>query len=269
MFGYYGNGGPAIRATLNFPEGVAFDPNGNLYIADGDNGRIRKVDTNGIITTVAGNGSQKYAGDGGAATNASLNYPYGVVFDSVGNWYIADWGNNCIRKVDTNGIITTVAGGGSGGDGGAATNANLIEPTCVALDAAGNLYIADAANNRIRKVAFAGNPTLSLADVSTNNAGNYIVVITSPYGSVTSAVATLTVQAPPQIVTGDGSFGFVGSQFGFNVSAGAGLTIVVDGSIDLVNWTPFCTNTVGSSPFYFCDPCWTNSPWRFYRARVR
>ena len=103
-----------------------------------DNNRIRKVATNGIITTVAGNGGYGYAGDGGAATNASLYYPAGVAVDAAGNLYIADSDNNRIRKVDTNGIITTVAGnGGSGysGDGGAATNASLDYPDGVAVDA--------------------------------------------------------------------------------------------------------------------------------------
>jgi hypothetical protein len=137
------------------------------------------------------------------------------------------------------------------------------------LDASGNLYIADTANNRIREVHFAGYPTLTLTNVSTNNAGNYTVVVTSPYGCVTNLIATLTVLVPPQIMTGDGFFGVVGNQLGFNVSATAGQTIVVDGSADLVNWTPLCTNTAGGNPFYFCDPCWTNFPWRFYRARMQ
>src|ERR1039458_9172124 len=96
-----------------------------------------------IITTVAGNGTVIYAGDGGAATNAGLRSPSGVVFDASGNMYIADTSNNPIRKVDTNGIITTVAGGGAGGDGGAATNASLSGPYGLAFDATGNLYIAD------------------------------------------------------------------------------------------------------------------------------
>jgi hypothetical protein len=86
---------------------------------------------------------------------------------------------------------------------------------------------------------------------------------------VTNLIATLTVLVPPQIMTGDGFFGVVGNQLGFNVSATAGQTIVVDGSADLVNWTPLCTNTAGGNPFYFCDPCWTNFPWRFYRARMQ
>jgi len=114
--------------------------------------------------------------------------------------------------------------------------------------------------------------SLTLPGVLTNNTGKYSVVVLNAWGSVTSAVATLTVTiptTPPQIVTGDGCFGFLDYQFGFNLSGAFGQTIVVDGSTDLVNWTPLCTNTADSSPFYFCDPCWTNYPGRFYRARVR
>jgi sugar lactone lactonase YvrE len=157
--GYGGDGGPATGAELDYPTGVAVDKAGNLYIADARNNRIRKVDARGIITTVAGNGIQGYGGDGGAATSSELNYPADVVFDASGNLYIADDGNNRIRKVDARGIITTVAGNGIqgyGGDGGAATGAELNYPAGVAFDASGNLYIADIKSNRIRKVAGAG-----------------------------------------------------------------------------------------------------------------
>jgi len=272
-----GDGGPATAAVIGSPQGVAFDAAGNLYIADQGKGCIRKVNPIGIISTVAGNGTNGYySGDGGAATNARLRFPYGVALDAAGDLYIADYLNNRIREVDTNGIINTVAGNGStnySGDGGAATNASLDCPACVALDASGNLYIADYANHRIREVHFAGYPTFALTNVTASNAGSYTVVITSPYGSVTSAVAALTVtipSTPPQIIVGDGCFGFVTNQFGFNLSGAFGQTIVVDGSANLVDWTPLCTNTVGGGgPVYFCDPGWTNFGWRFYRARLR
>jgi len=157
--GYSGDGGPATNATLHDAAGVAVDAVGNLYIADEENSRIRKVDTNGIITTVAGNGANGYSGDGVAATNASLRYPRGVAVDAAGNLFIADNANQRIRKVDTNGIITTLAGNGTNGyagDGGAATSAKLQYPYGVAVDAAGNVYIADGLNSRIRKVATNG-----------------------------------------------------------------------------------------------------------------
>jgi len=155
IFGYSGDGGPATEAQLSFPNGVAVDTSRNLYISDSYNHRIRKVDQNGIITTVAGNGTSGYSGDGGPATEAQLGYPYGVAVDTSGNLYIAESGNNCIRKVDQNGIITTVAGNGTfgySGDGGPATEAQFLSPNWVAVDTSGNLYIADRGNNRIRKV---------------------------------------------------------------------------------------------------------------------
>lgn len=146
-----GDGGPATSAELNQPNSVAVDAAGNIYIAETDNDRIRKVSLDGIIRTVAGGGST--LGDGGAATSAKLAFPGAVTLDAAGNLYIADTGNQRIRKVSTKGIITTVAGTGnccSFGDGGPATSAYLAGPSDVAVDAKGNLYIADTA--RILKV---------------------------------------------------------------------------------------------------------------------
>jgi len=160
--GYSGDGGPATAASLNGPQGVAVDAAGNLYIADGDNWRIRKVTPGGTIATVAGSGHQGYSGDGGPATAASLSYPSGVAVDAAGNLYIADRLNNRIRKVTPSGTIATVAGNGQSGysgDGGPATAASLSYPSGVAVDAAGNLYIADPGNSRIRKVTPAGTIT--------------------------------------------------------------------------------------------------------------
>jgi sugar lactone lactonase YvrE len=151
--GSSGDGGPATSASLSVPYGMAADSAGNLYIADTDNSRIRKV-SNGTITTVVGNGFQGFSGDGGPATSASLYLPTGVAADSAGNLYISDAVNNRIRKV-SGGTITTFAGNGgyrASGDGGPAAIASLDEPLGVAVDSAGNLYIADG-NNRIRKVS--------------------------------------------------------------------------------------------------------------------
>ena len=159
IFGFSGDGGPATSASLASPVSVALDGAGNLFIADFSNSRIRKVDTSGIITTVAGNGISGFSGDGGPATSASLTNPTGVALDGTGNLFIADEGNFRIRKVDTSGIITTVAGNGSSGfsgDGGPATSASLTNPFGVALDGTGNLFFADAGNNRIRKVDTSG-----------------------------------------------------------------------------------------------------------------
>ena len=170
--GYSGDGGPAVEARLNFPKAVAVDEAGNLYIADYGNHLIRRVDTKGIITTIAGTGEGPgeeryyqggYGGDGGPAVEGRLYHPSGLAVDKAGNLYIADTFNSRVRRVDVSGIITTVAGverksyGGSySGDGGPAVEAQLRDPTSVAVDDAGNLYIADSSNRRIRRVDTSG-----------------------------------------------------------------------------------------------------------------
>ena len=157
--GYGGDRGPATQAQLKMPAGLGFDKAGNLYIADRENHRIRKVDSKGIITTVAGNGTAGFSGDGGPATKASLNLPSGVVVDDKGNLYIADRSNDRVRIVNSEGIIKTFAGSGNegyNGDSMPATQATIDKPFGLALDNNGNLYIADRGNNRIRKVNKAG-----------------------------------------------------------------------------------------------------------------
>jgi uncharacterized protein (TIGR03437 family) len=149
---YTGDGGPATGASLNNPAAVLLDPAGDLYISDSGNNAIRKVNTSGIISTVAGNGIAGYAGDGGPALQAELSNPKGIALDSSGNLYIADTGNSAIRMLNTNGIITTIAGNGtpgSTGDSGLATSAQLYFPSGVAVHG-GNVYIADSQNNAIR-----------------------------------------------------------------------------------------------------------------------
>jgi hypothetical protein len=158
-YGFSGDGGPATSASLFLPYGVAVDGAGNLYIADLLNQRIRKVDTTGTITTVAGSGTYGFSGDGGPAISANLGSPDGLAVDTAGNLYIADLYNRRIRKVDSSGMISTVAGNGAygfSGDGGPATGASLSNPTGVAVDRTGNVYIADQGNQRIRKVDITG-----------------------------------------------------------------------------------------------------------------
>jgi len=155
--GFSGDGGPATEASLYGPAGIAVDPQGNLFIADEDNSRVRRVDAvTHIITSYAGNGTAGSGGDGGAATAASLIWPAGVALDAQGNLFIADAGDHRIRRVDaTTHNISPWAGtgtAGSGGDGGPATAASLIHPTSVAVDAHGNLFIADEYNHRVRRV---------------------------------------------------------------------------------------------------------------------
>ncbi|TEB05929.1 Chitinase A1 precursor [Pelotomaculum schinkii] len=159
--GYAGDDGPAVNAQISsYVYGLAVDGAGNLYIADSNNYRIRKVDNNGNISTLAGTGSNGYSGDGGPAVSAQISQVYQLAVDSAGNLYFADSQNNRIRKVDTAGVISTVAGngaGGFGGDGGPATAGQLDYPHGVTVDSAGNIYIADSNNQRIRKVDASGN----------------------------------------------------------------------------------------------------------------
>ena len=156
--GFSGDGGLATSSQLTAPSGIVFDSLGSMYIADTGNSRIRKIDKNGIITTVAGNGNSGFSGDWGSATQASLATPYGIAVDKDNNLFIAYSGNNRIRKVDATGKITTVAGTSDGlsGDNGPATSAQLSLPSTIAIDQTGNLFIADTGNSRIRKIDTSG-----------------------------------------------------------------------------------------------------------------
>jgi RHS repeat-associated protein len=180
--GYSGDGGPATQAELHVVDDVAVGPDGSLYIVtDGDN-RVRKVDPKGIITTVAGNGTAGFSGDGGPATQAQFNFPTGITVGPDGGLYIADAGNNRIRRVAPNGIITTVAGTGAGdfnGDGGPAVQADLDHPTKVVVGPDGTLYIADSLNQRIRRVGTDG--------IITTLAGNGTVGYSGDGGPATRA----------------------------------------------------------------------------------
>jgi len=153
--GFQGDGGPSTTARLHKPRGVAVDREGNLFIADTYNSRVRKVDRDGIIITVAGTGVSGFGGDGGPAIEACLFWPAGLALDNEDNLYIGDRGNNRIRRVDRNGIITTFVGSGEfgfRGDGGPATEAALRWPLGIAVDLEGNLFFADSFNRRVRMV---------------------------------------------------------------------------------------------------------------------
>ena len=203
--GFAGDNGPATSANLYAPYGVAVDASGNLFIGDYNNHRIRRVDAaTGIITTVAGNGTAGFAGDGGPATSASLFNPRGVTVDASGNLFIADYNNNNsrIRRVDAaTGIITTVAGNGTAsfaGDNGPATSASLRAPSAVALDGGGHLFIADSANHRIRRVdaatgiitTVAGNGTAAFAG---DNGPATSASLNSPFGVVVDGNGNLII----------------------------------------------------------------------------
>jgi sugar lactone lactonase YvrE len=170
--GFGGDGGPATSALLNRPTYIAVDAAGNLYIADFRNQRVRKVTPDRLITTVAGNGELGFSGDGGPATSAQLNSPTGVAVDAAGNLYIADSLNQRVRKVTPDGLINTVAGNGAlgfSGDGGPATSAQLNSPEGIAVDSAGNLYIVDSFNQRVRKVS----PSGVISTVAGNGASGF------------------------------------------------------------------------------------------------
>jgi uncharacterized protein (TIGR03437 family) len=270
-----GDNGPATSAEFA-PAGLAVDSAGNLYIADSYNNRIRKV-SNGVIATVAGNGTGGFSGDNGPATSAQLNYPAGVAVDSAGNLYIADTYNSRVRKV-SNGVITTVAGGGSSfGDNGPATSAQLSVGG-IALDSAGNLYIADYYNHRVRKVSngvittlagdgvpgFTGDNGLatsaqlaSPSGVAVDSAGNLYIADegNNRIRKVTNGVITT--------VAGNGTYGYSGdggpatsaqlSQPGYIAIDSAGNIYIADGQ----NWTvrvltpPSCTYSVSPTAWQF------------------
>lgn len=180
--GYTGDGGAATIATMYSPTDLAFDNAGNMYIADFINNVIRKIDTSGIITTVAGTGfgagmagAGGYSGDGGPAVSANLNGPFALAIDASGNIIFADGYNHVVRKVSTTGIITTIAGkitAGFSGDGGPATAAELNNPVGIAIDKTGNIYVADNHNNVIRMINTSGIISTVVGDTTTGYSGD-------------------------------------------------------------------------------------------------
>ncbi len=152
-----GDGSLATDATVRSPVALAVDPSGNVFFGEDARAKIRRIDTSRTITTIAGTGTCGYTGDGDPATSTRIGWPYGLAADASGNIYFGDYNSNRIRKADTSGIITTIAGGGSSlGDGGLATSANLSGPWGIATDPSGNLFIADQGHYRIRKIDSSG-----------------------------------------------------------------------------------------------------------------
>ena len=245
--GFGGDGSTATSAELLYPGAVAVDASGFLYIADTGNQRVRKV-VNGNINTVAGTGTEGYSGDGGAANKATLNAPSGLVIDSAGDIYIADFGNNVVREVSAGGTITTVAGNGSqgySGDGGLATAAQLSGPTGLALDSAGNLYIADSGNHVVRMVNSQGNISTYAGNGVLGYAGDGSLAINAQLSTPTglafdssgnlyvsdSGLNVIRLVTPGGLIVtigGNGSAGYSGdggpaSQATFNTASGIAL----------------------------------------------
>jgi sugar lactone lactonase YvrE len=203
-----------VANGLNNASGVAVDSRGNLFIADTGNSRIRKISPDGIITTVAGNGTAGFSGDSGPATAAQLNQPYGIAVDESGNLFIADTGNGRIRKVTFTGIITTVAGTGVqgyGGDGGAAINATFNFPRGIASIGQDVLFIGDASNNRVRKVGggpFPSAPVISGVSTPSGAVGSLVTIFGSNFGAAQGSsvvtfngvIATTTSWSESQII---------------------------------------------------------------------
>ena len=246
-----GDNGPATSAQLNYATGVAVDPTtGDLYIGDSENFRVRRV-SGGTITTVAGNGSFGYSGDGGPATSAMLSYSYGIAFDSTGNLYIADAANNRIRKV-SGGVISTVAGTGAGGYSGdnvLATTATIANPYGVAVDGTGSLYIADTGNSRIRKVSGGNITTVAgngFASFSGDGGQANAAQLSLPSAIAVDGAGTLYISDTGNLrvrqvsaggviatVAGNGVFGYSGENVPATGSVGNISGLAVDGNGNL------------------------------------
>jgi len=223
--GFGGDGGSALTAQLRSPSGVAVDRAGNLYIADRDNQRVRRVTASGMISTVAGAGNPGFTGDGGPATSALLNGPEALAVDAAGNIYIADRANHRIRRVTPAGMISTFAGAGAsgfGGDGNPATSALLDSPEAVAVDAAGNVYLADRGNHRVRRVTAAGVIATVAGDGTQGYDGDggeaVAASLDSPAGVAVDGSGNLWIAD-----TGNHRVRRVGSGGGISTVAGSGL----------------------------------------------
>jgi sugar lactone lactonase YvrE len=254
--GFGGDGGPAISAQLYGPAGVAVDAFGDLFISDWGNHRVREVTPDSVIRTVAGNGTYGFSGDGGPATSAQLNYPTGLAVDGSGNLFISDPGNHRVRKVNTEGLISTVAGNGQfgySGDGGSATSAQL-SPGGIAVDGSGNLFIVDSGNNRIRKITpdgvirtVAGNGQLGFGgdgdpatsarlwptSVAVDESGNLFIA-----ESLNNRVRKVTPDGVIRTVAGNGTDSFGGDggpATAAQLSSPEGLAVDVAGNLFIVD----------------------------------
>jgi uncharacterized protein (TIGR03437 family) len=224
--GFSGDGGPAIRAQLAGPTGLALDHSGNLFISEYLNNRVRKVSPDGTITTVAGFGGCCAVGDGGPATQAYIPMPHGIAVDSLNNLYIAEWPDSRIRKVTPDGRISTIAGTGTpglSGDGGPAASAQLNLPWGLAFDASGNLYVADNQNLRLRKIA----PDGTITSIATSGIGNPQGIAADSSGNIfTSSGLKITPDGKSSSINGSSASGQ-----SFYYLAGAGVAVDSAGNL--------------------------------------
>ena len=244
--GYNGDNIASSKAMLCLPSGLVLDATGNLIVADGGNFRIRKISTTGKITTIAGNGVYGYSGDGGSATKASIGQPVRLAYDAGGNLYFADVGNCVVRKIDTGGTITTYAGTGTcgyNGDGIPATTAQLNLPRGVALDTAGNLYIGDSINHRVRIVTPGGTINTIAGNGKAGFSGDGGPATSAAIGSpravlVQSGILYISqagqqrfrqVNLSTNIITT-----FAGSSFGYDGDNHSLLTTMFDGPVEML-----------------------------------
>jgi hypothetical protein len=256
--GYSGDNGPATSAELNYPSGVAVDSAGNVYIADTNNNRIRKVAAvSGIITTIAGNGTAGYSGDNGPATSAELNGPQALALDSAGNIYIVDAENLRIRKVAAaSGTITTVAGNGTAGysgDNGPATSAEVNDPQGLAVDAAGDIYLADSGNHVVRMVNAAG--------IITTVAGNGTRGGSGDNGPATSAEVSnpvgVAIDSAGNLYIGDPSSPVVAVR---QVNTSAGALNFGNTAAGSTNTQAVAVTNIGNAPLSFVPPATGQNP---------
>jgi uncharacterized protein (TIGR03437 family) len=274
--GFSGDGGAAGSANLNSPSVVAVDSSGNVYIADTNNRRIRRVTPGGTISTYAGNGNVNFSGDGGPAISAGISSPAGLAFDSQGNLYVSD-GNNRVRKITAAGVISTFAGGGTGatGDGGAATSATLSTPAGLAVDAVGNVYISDEFNNKVRRVNAAGtistyaggalvggnfgdgnqatNASLALPIGLAIDLNGNLLIADSNHGRIRKASAS----AAPPIVVSPTSMSF---SYQIGGTAPAKQTLTVTSNVGVLNVSVTASGAVSGTPWLSVSPTSGNTP---------
>lgn len=267
--------GTGSAARFFFPNGVAADSAGNVYVADTKLNAIRKVTADGVVTTLAGGTS---GSADGTSTNAQFGTPTDVAVDSAGNVYVADYYNATIRKVTAGGVVTTLAGraGEIGSADGSGNAARFHYPTDVAVDSAGNLYVADDNNSTIRQVTPGGAVTTLAGQAghvgSTDGTGS-AALFYNPHGVAVDDAGNLYVADYNNHTIRKGSvifsligFGFMDQRFRFTVMGPAGSNAVISASTDLQTWLPLITNLLTGGSFDFTDTLAPNYTRRFYRA---